>query len=245
MKRIVTALTFCITLSLSLTAQKTPAKAGAKPQPVVLKTLMDSFSYAAGVNVAKNMKEQGITDLNPALLARAMEDVFKGRPIAASEEKLQASLNHQLQNFADQKTLAQKSAGIIFLQNNKKDKDVVTLPDGLQYKVIKAGDPNANKPGAFDTVVVNYIGTLIDGKEFDNSYKRGQPAVFGVKQVIRGWQEILQLMPVGSHWKVFIPSELGYGEEGGPGGAVPPHAVMIFDITLEGIKPATNPPPAQ
>lgn len=243
MKQSILLAAFCIVLSPAFAQKggKAPAKTPATP----IKSLLDSFSYAAGINVARNMKDQGITQLNTAMMAKALDDVFKNKPMAMPEESIQGSLNRQLQVFAQAKTDAQKAQGLAFLQNNKKDKDVIVLPDGLQYKVIKMGDSVANKPKAYDTVVVNYIGTLIDGKEFDNSYKRGQPAVFGVKQVIPGWTEILQLMPVGSHWKVFIPTELGYGERGSSNGSVPPYATMIFDIVLEGIKPAANPPAAQ
>jgi FKBP-type peptidyl-prolyl cis-trans isomerase FklB len=114
---------------------------------------------------------------------------------------------------------------------------VITLPNGLQYEILKAGDATARKPLATDTVVVNYKGTLVDGTEFDNSFTRGEPATFPVNGVIRGWTEILQLMPKGSHWKVFIPSELGYGDRGA-GGAIPPGAALVFEIVLEDIKGA-------
>jgi FKBP-type peptidyl-prolyl cis-trans isomerase FklB len=107
------------------------------------------------------------------------------------------------------------------------------------YEVIKAGDPNGIKPRAIDTVEVDYIGTLTDGTEFDNSVKRGQPATFPLGGVIKGWTEILQLMTIGAHWKVYIPSELGYGERGA-GGSIPPNATLIFEITLRDIKPAVS-----
>lgn len=110
----------------------------------------------------------------------------------------------------------------------------------MQYEIIKRAEGSTAKPTAADTVVVNYIGTTIDGKEFDNSYKRGQPAVFPLGGVIKGWTEILQLMPVGSHWKVTIPSELAYGEYPPPGSGIAPNSVLVFEIILEGIKPAVG-----
>ncbi|MEY4703549.1 MAG: hypothetical protein RIR96_1446, partial [Bacteroidota bacterium] len=143
----------------------------------------------------------------------------------------------KLQEFNQKKSAAQKEIGTAFLAENKKKPGVTTLPNGLQYEVMTAGDPNGQKPTAKDTVVVHYVGTLIDGKEFDNSVKRGEPATFPLGGVIRGWTEILQQMTVGAKWKVYIPSELGYGERGA-GGQIPPHSTLIFEINLLGIKPA-------
>ena len=120
---------------------------------------------------------------------------------------------------------------------NKTKAGVVALPNGLQYEIQKEGEPNGAKPKAIDTVVVNYIGTLTNGTEFDNSFKRGQPASFPLNGVIRGWTEILQLMPKGAKWKVYIPSELAYGENP-PSQQIPANAVLVFEISLEDIKPA-------
>ena len=127
---------------------------------------------------------------------------------------------------------------MFFLNKNKERKGVIALPNGLQYEILQAGEENGMKPKAIDTVVVDYVGTLIDGKEFDNSLKRGEPATFPLNGVIKGWTEILQLMTKGAHWKVYIPSELGYGDRGA-GGSIPPGAVLIFEITLRDIKPAS------
>ncbi|MEO7265290.1 MAG: FKBP-type peptidyl-prolyl cis-trans isomerase, partial [Ferruginibacter sp.] len=148
-----------------------------------------------------------------------------------------ATLQHQLQAFAQKKSGAETAKGKAFLEANKKRPGVITLPDGLQYEILKGGDASAIKPLASDTVVVNYKGSLIDGTEFDNSFTRGEPATFPVNGVIRGWTEILQLMPKGSHWKVYIPSELGYGDRGA-GGAIPPGAALVFEIVLEDVKGA-------
>ena len=130
-----------------------------------------------------------------------------------------------------------KSQGNAFLAANKKKPGVVSLPDGLQYEVIKKGDANSSTPALQDTVVAHYAGTLINGKKFDNSYDRGEPLTIPVGGVIRGWTEILQLMHIGDKWKVFIPSELGYGDRGA-GADIPGGAVLIFEMELLAIKPA-------
>ena len=133
---------------------------------------------------------------------------------------------------------AEKAKGEAFLTSNKARKEVTTLPSGLQYEILKAGDPGGMKPTAVDTVVVNYVGTLINGTQFDASTGRG-PATFPVGGVIKGWTEILQLMTKGAHWKVYIPSDLAYGERGA-GAAIPGGSALVFEITLEDIKPATT-----
>lgn len=222
------------------TTPKTTAKTNAaKP---VMKNLLDSFSYAAGINVATNMKEQGISDLNTALMYKAIDDIFKNKEAALSKELVNSSLQKQLEVFAKSKAINEKAKGIAFLEANKKNPGVIVLPSGLQYQVVKYGDSLANKPKAADTIVVNYIGTFIDGKEFDNSFKRGQPAVYPLSIMIQGWKEALQMMTVGSHWKLFVPAELAYAERGGGGGVIPPNATLVFEIELEGIKPAVEAP---
>ena len=148
-------------------------------------------------------------------------------------------MQKQLEIFSTEKNLVENAKGIAFLEANKKRKEVVTLPSGLQYEVIKNGNANGPMPKPVDTVVVNYIGTLSNGIEFDNSFKRGEPAAFPVNGVIKGWSEILQLMKVGDHWKVYIPSELAYGAAGA-GEAIPPNSTLVFEIMLEGIRPAVN-----
>ena len=135
---------------------------------------------------------------------------------------------------------AQKEAGISFLKANKENDGVVELPEGIQYLVIKEGA--GSQPAISDTVKAHYKGALLDGKEFDNSFKRGQPAVYPLSIMIQGWKEALQMMTVGSHWKLFVPAELGYGEAGGGGGVIPPNAALVFEIMLEGIKPGVEAP---
>ncbi len=225
------------------TAQSTKPKPKANPKTTVekpvMKNLLDSFSYAAGMNIAGNMKDQGITDLNAPLMMQALMDVLNGKPTLLTHEESSMKLQEQLQAFAQKKSAGQKAKDAAFMTANKARKEVTTLANGLQYEILKAGEANGVKPGRTDTVVVDYVGTLIDGTEFDNSVKRGQPASFPLDGVIKGWTEILQLMTKGAHWKVYIPSELGYGDRGA-GGSIPPGATLIFEITLLDIKPAVK-----
>ena len=207
------------------------------PAPV-FKNATDSFSYAAGMSVAGSMRHAGAEQLNTQLFMKAMNDVYANSKTALTEEQANMTLQQKLQEFSKKKSDAQKAVGIAFLAKNGKRTGVTSLPDGLQYEVIAAGEPNGAKPLAVDTVVVDYIGQLIDGTEFDNSVKRGQPATFPLNGVIRGWTEILQLMPKGAHWKVYIPGDLAYGENPPQGAPIPPNAVLVFEITLKDIKPA-------
>lgn len=236
MKRIllVTVLGLLTVYTFSQKTKKKPA------QPKVtttmeMKNAIDSFSYAAGVNIAKNMQAQGIDNLNGDLLKRAIDDVLKNRTLLMEEQQCNMTLQQKLQQFQQAKMHATKAAGEAFLAKNKTRQGVTTLPNGLQYEVLKAGD--GPKPTEADTVVVHYTGTLIDGTEFDSSVKRGEPATFPLKGVIKGWTEILQLMPKGSQWKVYIPSELAYGDRAA-GQLIKPGSTLIFDIDLIDIKPA-------
>jgi FKBP-type peptidyl-prolyl cis-trans isomerase FklB len=172
-------------------------------------------------------------------MSKALEEIIQGKPTLLNKEQANMTLQQKLQDFAKKKGDAEKAKCQNYFDENKKRPGVISLPNGLQYEIIKAGEANGMKPTPVDTVVVDYVGTLIDGTEFDNSIKRGEPASFPLGGVIRGWTEILQLMTIGSHWKVYIPSELGYGERGA-GGAIPPNAALIFEITLRDIKPAVT-----
>jgi FKBP-type peptidyl-prolyl cis-trans isomerase FklB len=241
MKKLLCALLVVPTLCGQVIAQnskgKAPAKAEKNTSRIEMKTLLDSFSYAAGVNIAENMKGQGITTFNLPLMMEAFVDVLSNKPTQLSKEQANMTLQKQLQAFQQKKLAIQKEKETIFLNSCKAKKGVISLPSGLQYEILKAGEENGMKPTPIDTVVVDYVGTLVDGTEFDNSIKRGQPAEFPVGGVIKGWTEILQLMTKGAHWKVYIPSELGYGERGA-GSSIPPGATLIFEITLKDIKPA-------
>jgi len=204
-----------------------------------LKTPKDKLSYSIGTDVGRNLKRLGI-DVDTELLLKGLNDALKGAKPLLSDEELGATLSalqQEIQRKAAQAASAaaeeNKKAGEAFLAQNKSKEGVVTLPSGLQYKILKAGE--GKKPAAADTVECNYRGTLINGNEFDSSYRRGQPATFGVAQVIPGWQEALQLMPVGSKWQLFVPPDLAYGERGA-GREIGPNATLIFEVELLAIK---------
>lgn len=211
----------------------------AKSHTLALTTQKQKFSYALGMNLGQGMHEQSV-DVDPDIVARGMKDAASGaKPLLTEEEARQVMMEVRTQvQKAQQAKMQQeadtnKKAGAAFLEANKSKPGVVTLPSGLQYKIITAG--TGPKPTASDTVVCNYRGTLIDGKEFDSSYKRGQPATFPVSGVIKGWTEALQLMPVGSKWQLFIPSDLAYGERS-PSPDLGPDSTLIFEVELISIQ---------
>ncbi|MGA7159658.1 MAG: FKBP-type peptidyl-prolyl cis-trans isomerase [Bacteroidota bacterium] len=204
-----------------------------------LKTLQDSVSYSIGMDIGRNLKGQMI-DVNADALAQGIKDLNgDGKPMLSDAQARGAMMAFQTQmmaTHADKMKAAgekNKTEGAAFLADNKKKEGVITLPSGLQYKVLTAG--KGKKPRANDKVTLNYRGTLIDGTEFDDSYKRGEPAVFPVGGIIKGLSEALQLMPVGSKWQIFIPSDIAYGEQGA-GAQIAPNAVLIFEIELLGIQ---------
>ena len=210
-----------------------------KQHKTELKTLQDSVSYSIGMDIGKNLKGQMI-DVNPDALAQALKDLNgDGKPMLTDAQARSAMMAFQTQMMATHaekmKAAGEKNKkdGEVFLAENKKKEGVVTLPSGLQYKVLTMG--NGKKPRATDKVTLNYRGVLIDGTEFDNSYKRGEPAVFPVNGIIKGLSEALQLMPVGSKWQIVIPADIAYGEQGA-GAQIAPNAVLIFEIELMGIK---------
>jgi FKBP-type peptidyl-prolyl cis-trans isomerase FklB len=209
------------------------------PAPLVLKTPKDKASYAIGMNVGKSLHKDSV-DVDPAILLRGLKDALAGGKTLLTDDEAKtamAAIQADLRKKQEAKMAvvgdANKKEGDAFLAENKTKEGVVTLPSGLQYKILKEGA--GPKPSATDSVVCNYKGTLIDNTEFDSSYKRGQPATFPVGQVIKGWTEVLQLMPVGSKWQVWVPSELGYGPRG-PGGAIGPNSTLIFEIELLSIQ---------
>ena len=236
-------------------ATKAPAKTPAKTTaakgtaPVALKTQKEKFSYALGMNLGMSLKKQSV-EVDPVILSQGLKAALAGGKALLSPEEAQATLM-EVQNDLRKKQQekmqvageANKKEGAAFLASNKTKEGVVTLPSGMQYKILKEG--TGPKPTATDSVVCNYRGTLINGTEFDSSYKRGQPATFPVVGVIKGWTEALQLMPVGSKWQLFIPSELAYGERGA-GGDIGPNATLIFEVELMSIaeKPKAEPAPA-
>ena len=195
----------------------------------------EKFSYAVGYQVAESLKRQG-AKIDLKSFYQAITDVMTDAKLKLSMQDMQGAVEKfQKQQMAERgaKGEAAKKAGEKFLAENKKKKGVITTASGLQYQVIKKG--KGKKPTATDTVVANYQGALIDGTVFDSSYKRGEPATFALNKVIPGWQEILPMMSVGSKYKVFIPSELGYGARGA-GNTIGPNETLVFDIELVDIK---------
>ena len=215
-----------------------PLVASAADAPA-LKTEKDKLSYSLGMDVAGSFMRQGV-EVDPGVFARGFADAYSGGPTLLTEAEvktaianLQKSLMAKQQAKFKEEAVKNKAAGEAFLAANAKKPGVVTLPSGLQYKVIKEG--TGPMPTAGDTVTVNYKGTLIDGTEFDSSYKRGTPATFPVKGVIPGWTEALQKMKVGSTWELFIPPKLAYGERGA-GHVIGPDSTLIFEVELLSIK---------
>jgi len=223
------------------TTQHSPA---AKPAvPLALKTPEEKFSYALGMNLGTTLKRQSL-EVDPAILAQGLKDMMSGGKTLLTEEEERSSLmdvQNQLRKKEQDKMQAlgeqNKKDGEAFLAANKSKEGIVTLPSGLQYKILTQG--TGPKPTTEDTVVCNYRGTLIDGKEFDSSYQRGKPATFPVGRVIHGWTEALPLMPTGSKWQLFIPSDLAYGERGA-GPNIGPNATLIFEVELLSIQPKTE-----
>jgi FKBP-type peptidyl-prolyl cis-trans isomerase FklB len=213
------------------------ATAAKGPAPLVLKTQKEKFSYALGMSngkkLAEILKKQAVP-YDPAIMARGLKDGLAGGKTLLTDQEAQAAVEGVRNDLVKKQQAAGKKEGDDFLAANKGKEGVVVLPSGLQYKILKAG--TGPKPAASDTVACNYRGTLIDGKEFDSSYKRGQPSKFPVSGVIKGWTEALQLMPVGSKWQLVIPSDLAYGENGNQG--IPPNSTLIFEVELVSIEAA-------
>jgi FKBP-type peptidyl-prolyl cis-trans isomerase FklB len=233
-------------------AKKAPAATTAATKPktrhtpaarsqasLALKTQKDKFSYALGMNLGGKLHDQSVP-VDPAILLRGLRDAMAGGKTLLTDDEaraaiieVQTELHKKQEALMQQAAVENKKEGDAFLAANKAKEGVVTLPSGLEYKILKEG--SGPKPMATDTVVCNYRGTLINGTEFDSSYKRGQPATFPVSGVIKGWTEALQLMPVGSKWQLFIPAAMAYGERA-PGPEIGPDATLIFEVELLSIE---------
>jgi FKBP-type peptidyl-prolyl cis-trans isomerase FklB len=212
-----------------VTAGVCPAQDGA------LTTEKDKVSYVLGMIVGRDMKSQGI-ELNTDSFSRGFKDTVSGaKPMISDQEaeQIMAAFRSEMGSKAKKLGEQNKKAGEAFLADNKKKEGVKTLPSGVQYKVLKTG--TGKMPTASDTVTVHYRGTLVDGTEFDSSYKRGEPATFPLRGVIPGWTEALQLMKTGSKWQIFIPAEKAYGESGA-GGVIPPNSALIFEVELVSVQ---------
>ena len=190
---------------------------------------MEKVSYALGLSIGNNFQNSGIKDLNVEDFVKGLTDVLNDVKPAISYDEAKQVINDYFLKLQKEKLEINKKAGEEFLLINRGRAGVVELPSGLQYQVLKMGD--GPKPAATDKVKCHYHGTLINGTVFDSSVDRGTPAVFGVNQVIPGWVEALQLMPVGSKWRLFIPSQLAYGEHGA-GEMIEPNSTLIFDVEL-------------
>ncbi len=190
---------------------------------------MKEISYALGINIGKSLKNSGIQDVSAADFAKGMNDVLSGSALDIPELEARELLNNYFKKLQEDRMQKNKTEGKQFLEENAKKQGVVVTESGLQYQILTEG--NGEKPKASDRVKVHYHGTLIDGTVFDSSVQRGEPAVFGVTQVISGWVEALQLMPVGSKWRLFIPYKLAYGAQGA-GEMIQPFSTLIFDVEL-------------
>jgi FKBP-type peptidyl-prolyl cis-trans isomerase FklB len=231
--------------STTSTVKKTPA-------PLVLKTSKEKASYAIGLNIGKGLSEslkKDNVDISNEILLRGMRDALTGnKPLLTDQEtqaalmSLQNDLKKHQQELHDAEVATNSKAGADFLAANKAKPGVVTLPSGLQYRIITPG--TGPKPTVNDVVECNYKGTLVDGTEFDSSYKRGKAATFPVGQVIKGWTEALQLMPVGSKWQLVLPPSLAYGDKGTNGGPIGPDATLVFEVELMSIQPKAEAKPA-
>jgi FKBP-type peptidyl-prolyl cis-trans isomerase len=228
----------------ALAAKTGPATKPRTTSVLTLKTQKDKLSYALGMNLGTNLHKETV-DVDPAIVLRGLKDALASGKTLLTEDEARTALT-QLQTEVRSKQQEKmkvagemnKKEGVEFLAANKSKEGVVILPSGLQYKILTEG--TGPKPAASDTVVCNYRGTLISGTEFDSSYKRGQPASFPVNGVIKGWTEALLLMPVGSKWQLFVPSELGYGDRGA-GADIGPGATLIFEVELLSIQSKDKP----
>jgi FKBP-type peptidyl-prolyl cis-trans isomerase len=207
-----------------------------------LKTQKDKGSYALGMKIGTDLRKQGVNaSVDPTIAARGFKDALAGTKSQLTDDEIRAALmqlqtevHEKQQAKAHEEGAAARKTGEEFLAANKGKEGVVTLPDGMQYKILSAG--TGPKPTANDTVSCNYKGALLSGKEFDSSYKRGHPETFPVGGVIKGWTEALQMMPVGSKWQLFIPPDLAYGDRGA-GGDIGPGETLIFEVELLSIEP--------
>lgn len=193
-------------------------------------TNRQKVGYALGVNIAQSLQSQGLTDFDTADLVKGLNDVFGGGSLGMESDEIFATLRAAAEAGQAKKFAANKEAGESFLAQNATRSGVTVLDSGLQYEVMASG--SGRSPGPTDRVTTHYHGTLIDGTVFDSSVSRGQPASFGVNQVIKGWTEALQLMKEGDKWRLFVPQELAYGASPRPGGPIEPYCALIFEVEL-------------
>ncbi len=210
-------------LASKITEKQKPA------MPAVLKSKLDSGSYAFGMSIGEDLKFRGLSNLNYDLFARALSDVFDSGKTALTKDQSQQAINTLFASVGQSKNIMRIVEGLQFFEANKKKKDIVALESGLQYEVLNEGTGEKPKPG--DDITVHYKGTLLDGTPFDSSYDRKEPLTTSLNSVIQGWKEGVPLMPVGSKYRFFIPYQLAYGENGS-GSGIPPYSGLIFEIEL-------------
>ena len=225
MNKYLTALLLALSVFATAQVKKKASPAAGAP---ALKTNIDSLSYALGMSAGNFYKQQGMAGLNTTLCSKGINDALKSNKTLLNEEQANSLIMGFMQKQAAANASENKKAGAIFLAANKNKPGVVTLPSGLQYTVLKEG--SGARPTPTDKVKCNYEGSLTDGTVFESSYKSGQPVTFAVNGVIPGWTEALQLMGVGSKWRLFIPSNLAYGDQGS--GKIKPGSTLIFDVEL-------------
>ncbi len=202
-------------------------------EPIVLENLIDSLSYSLGVAIGSSFRDQGMDTINYSLFSRSTRDAYNQGDLIISFADANKFVNDYMGKISSKVAATNKAAGQAFLADNYSKEGVITLDDGLQYKILTEG--NGPKPEPTSSVTVNYHGTLIDGTVFDSSIERGEPATFQVNQVIPAWQEALQLMSVGSKWKLFVPSDLAYGDQGA-GPKIQAGSTLIFEVELLSIN---------
>ena len=225
-----TALTVQAQKEEKASKDKKEKKAEAPKKHKELKTEIDSVSYSLGLAIGNTIKTGGLENVNQKMFDKAFQQVLADEETWISKDSIQSIITNYLMKLEKQKSEKNIAEGKKFLEENKKKPGVIALPSGLQYKVIKEG--TGPKPTAADKVTVHYHGTLSNGKVFDSSIDRGEPIQLGVGQVIKGWTEALQLMPTGSKWVLYIPSELGYGDRSMPGSIIEPNSVLVFEVEL-------------
>lgn len=191
---------------------------------------LEAVSYCVGMSLGGSLLQQNLEALSPEVIAEAINDAFQGKQMKYTPDEANAIIQKYLTGISEQKFGKNKEEGNAFLAENAKKEGVTVTESGLQYEVIEAG--SGDKPGPSTQVTVHYHGTLIDGTVFDSSVQRGEPATFGVNQVIKGWTEALQLMPKGAKYRLYIPEDLAYGASPHPGGPIEPHMALIFDVEL-------------
>lgn len=234
MKNIAVAAFVLFALSANAQKGKPIAKRGGTTAVKPLKTNNDSLSYALGVSIATFYKQQGIKNLNTTILSKAVSDALGGKSLLLNETACNSIIMANMQKAEEDKSRPNVDAGKKFLDQNRLKSGVKTTATGLQYEVLKEG--SGAQPKATDTVVVNYVGTLLDGTEFDNSFKRGEPIEFALNRVIAGWTEGLQLMSPGAKYKFYVPHQLGYGLN--TNGPIPGGSTLVFEVELLNVKPS-------